>query len=268
MISAQSQVLAATAVFVVNLVWMGLRGRTIWDRYVGPGRPGRSALLWATALIGAATIYLGAPAALGMVGGWGWSTSSTLVEVTTSQAEGGLAYAVFSGPSMGALLPAGVCLTTLGWFAILIDSRTQMLPDRLTALMAVEIILLALTGPLIADTDPHWYLVVLTAAVLWLLPVLLGNRLGQVGMGDVKIAPVLGATLGTCSFKVAALGLAGAFVAAGLRSLFHLSHPKWRNRARPGGQSVRRFAFGPYLVGAAIASWTLVAVGMALTVAS
>lgn len=263
MTAAQTQLLAGVAVLAINLVWMGMRGPALWQRYLPDHAPRPSEALWATSLLGAVTLFLGLTAASAIPGGWGMPFHEVFggpaTTVTGDEAGTGAA-ALFQARTAGAVLPVGVSIVTLGWLAILIDLRTRRLPDALTALMAIEVVSSAVAAPLAVPVADGWYWALAASACIWVLPVAIGNRLGQVGLGDVKVAAVLGVALGTCSFGLAALGLMAAYVAAGVHASVRLS------TAKDHSVGTRRFAFGPYLLGAAIGTWGLLVVGTALTV--
>lgn len=232
--SGQIQALAAAFLVAVNAGWVALRGPELWRRYLPGEAPNNLSAVWATALLGATAVYAGFSAGNPMPGGWG-----------------------LAGP-IGVLPPVGVSLVSLGWLAILIDHRTQRLPDPVTALMALEVLSAVVLAPLAVPVAESWFWVAASSALIWVAPAAVGYCLGQVGLGDVKISPVLGVALGTCSLVVATMTLALAYVAAAVHAGLRLS------KRSPAGYP-RRFALGPYLVGSAIAGWTLVALRTALT---
>ncbi|WP_099332006.1 prepilin peptidase [Actinomyces minihominis] len=222
------QLLAALVILTANLLWLGLTGSRLLSRYLPAERLRPVTLVWGSALTGSLAIYLGAVQRPSLPGGWGWGDAGT-----------------------GVVVGIGVVLTSLGWISILIDSRTLRLPDPITGLMALEVLLFVLLPPALGHVGSAWFWAITLGAVTWTVPLVVGFRLGQVGRGDIKLAPVLGAALATCSFRIAVLGLLAAFTVAALRALFLM--------ARPGSQT--RFPFGPYMVGSALGCWVLAAVG-------
>ncbi len=222
------QLLAALVILATNLLWLGLSGSKLLSRYLPAESLQPLTLVWGSALLGSVAIYLGAAQRPSLPGGWGWT-----------------------GDGTGVVIGVGVVLASLGWISILIDARTLRLPDSITALMGLEVLLFVLLPPASGPVSSAWFWAILLGAAAWTIPLLLGFRFGQVGRGDIKIAPVLGAALATCSFRVAILGLLAAFTVAALRALFLM--------ARPGSRT--RIPFGPYMVGSAIGCWALAAVG-------
>ena len=227
------QVAIGVLVTGLNLVWVALRGGSLVSRYLPDSRFGALNLLWGTALSGACALYVGTLGVDRHAGGWGFIIGDA---------------AVWGG---GTVIGIGVSIVTFGWLSILIDSRVQRLPDELTILMALQVGALVLTAPWLLDVSQDWFPSILAGAIVWTVPLALGNRFGQVGAGDVKLAPVLGAALASSSFCVALLGLAAAFVTAAIQALFMAVRP----------ETSRRFSFGPHLLGCAIACWALATLG-------
>ena len=234
MIANEAQWVLAIAMLAANLLWVGLRGRSLLEHYLPDSALSHLSLMWGSTVSGAAALYVGSWGAHTPVGGWGFGATGTGASL-----EGGTVTAL------------GVSLASLGWMSILIDSRVRKLPDQLTGLLAVEVAVLVLVSPWTIGVASQWFLPIVAGAVVWTLPLAVGQRLGEVGLGDVKLAPVLGAALATCSFRVALLGLAAAFVAAFIRALFLTVR---------GGLS-KRFSFGPYLMGSALGCWVLATLG-------
>lgn len=127
-----------------------------------------------------------------------------------------------------------------------IDLERRILPNRIVvpALFAVLAAQLAL--------DPGRYLVAVVysfgAGLLLFLPTLI--RRGAVGMGDVKLAALLGATLG----KLVAAALTIGLCAAGAAALLLVAT---RSRAA----LKQEIPLGPFLAGGAIAAVLLSAPG-------
>lgn len=197
----------AAAIVLVNLVWLVIFGSSLTQRYL-PGLQSLT-LIWPTLLLGAILLYGG------------------------------------SFLSLGARLPTGTAMFTLGWISALIDGRTRRLPDMLTALMGLEAVTALLLGSLIQSVNPHVWLNALAGALLWTAVVGLGWRLKQMGLGDLKLAPVLGFILGCGSWGDAGLALALAFLIGGLHGLV---------ASVRGGRGLR-IPFGPSMLSAAMATW-------------
>ncbi len=234
---ALETVLAVTFA-LANMGWIWSRGAQLWVDYV-PGPPPKEKYLVVWPLIlGMLVFLIGVVAPRGAPGGWGWPIGSSAPATTVGA---------------GLALPIGMTLATLGPLAAAIDSRSQRLPDLLTAFMGIEVFIAILITPLLTVTSQAWYPAIFAATAVWVFPLALGRTLRQVGLGDVKIAAVLGAALGTSSFRVAVLGLSAAFVAAAIYALV----PKSSRR------SSSRIALGPFLIGGALLSWCLAGLGTA-----
>ncbi|MCI1641110.1 MAG: prepilin peptidase [Actinomyces sp.] len=149
--------------------------------------------------------------------------------------------------------PAATVVAMAGTMSILVDARTHRLPDVLTLVMAGGV----LAGLACASASSAGIggpgAVLLSAGVgaaIWAAPLVLG-RLARAGVGggDLKLAPVLGAFLGLAGWDAALGGLVIAFVAAGARALAAV--------ARGRADLRTRLAMGPWLIGGALAAWTL-----------
>jgi leader peptidase (prepilin peptidase)/N-methyltransferase len=127
---------------------------------------------------------------------------------------------------VGAILAAALVLLTA------IDLDRRLLPDAIVLpTLAVVLILQIAFYP---DHALEWVLAALAAALFFFVPLLVYPA--GMGMGDVKLAALLGAALGK---SVAAAILAGLFAAA-VVALFVL--------AREGlGARKKTIAFGPFL---------------------
>lgn len=154
--------------------------------------------------------------------------------------------------ALAALLHVGVgprglviaCVVAILVELAAIDLERHILPNRIVvpALVAVLGAQLAL--------DPSFYLKALVSAVVaglfLLIPALM--RRGALGMGDVKLAALIGAALGPVAATALALGLTGA----GAYALLLLAT---RSRA----VLKQEIALGPFLAGGAIAAVLLAA---------
>ena len=206
--------LIGTAVWLAFGVWMYTSGWTIQRDYLtGGGAPAleRLSITWLTLLIGAAALL----------------------------------YARLQ-PS----LPAFIALAMVGAVSILVDARVRLLPNRYTAAMALGVAI-GVGCAFIDEADRGTLaLTVGGGALMWVVPMLAAYLVRSgVGLGDVKIAPVLGAALGTLGLQAALSGLVIAFVGAGLGALWALVRRK--------ATLTSRIAMGPYLIGGALAAYTL-----------
>lgn len=111
--------------------------------------------------------------------------------------------AVF-GPTLEAALAAGFCVVLLTLSVI--DARLRIVPDRIV----LPAVALALVAHTLLDPSPEWMLSAIAAAG-FLFVVVLAYPQG-LGMGDVKLALLLGAVLGTSVFVALVLGLLAALV--------------------------------------------------------
>lgn len=176
------------------------------------------------------------------------------VEAVTAALWAGVGWwAWVAGDGLG-LLPLLLVLSAAGVALWCIDVQHHRLPDPIVLpLYPITIVGLAFAGLL----SGSWPLLdVVLGAGVWLLVVggvwLVSLGAGM-GFGDVKLAPILGATLGWLGWEVAVLGLILAFVGGGLAGVYLLVS----KRAGRGSH----LAFGPFLLlGSAIAiilgQWT------------
>jgi leader peptidase (prepilin peptidase)/N-methyltransferase len=145
----------------------------------------------------------------------------------------------------GALLPLLLVLTSAGTALFVIDLEHHRLPDAIVLpLYPVTVVGLVLAGVL----DREWPLAASAIGVaIWLIVIgglwLVSGGRGM-GFGDVKLAPVLGATLGWTAVSAAAVGLFAAFAAGALIGLLLMA-------ARRAGRRTA-IPFGPVLLGGAL----------------
>ena len=189
-----------------------------------------------------------------------------LVELTT-----GIAWAVTGAwalavPDRTALLPLLLILVSAGIALAFIDVEHHRLPNSIVLpLYPVTIAGLAFAGMMNAEWPWREALIGLGAWLLligglWLLS---GGR--GMGFGDVKLAPVLGATLGWVSVSSALTGLLAAFVlgaAVGIGILVARRTPAPVSTAVPDTSGLKDLAgtgepagtpmaFGPFLLAGA-----------------
>ncbi len=148
-----------------------------------------------------------------------------------------------STPSAAAL----VSVTMLGWLSALTDLRTHKLPNAYTGAMAIGVVIGCACAVLVSQAPVSVLVDIAWGGAIWAVPMWLLSRLpGGVGFGDVKLAPVLGAMLGSASLSAAVFGLFLSVITAGLGAVWQLV------TASAGMRS--RIPLGPWLVlGAVIA---------------
>jgi leader peptidase (prepilin peptidase)/N-methyltransferase len=148
---------------------------------------------------------------------------------------------------VSAAVPAFLVLVTAGVLLVLVDARHRLLPDRVV-LPALGAGVILLAGAAAATGDWSALLRAVTAAAV-LFVVFLALALaspGGLGMGDVKLAALLGLHLGWLGWDAVLLGaLAGFVVQAAVALVLLAARRVGRGDALP---------FGPaMIVGAALA---------------
>lgn len=170
-----------------------------------------------------------------------------LIELANAVLWGALAWwTLASGGVVAAMLPWLLILASACLALVAIDFEHHRLPDAIVwPLYPAMVVGLALAGLL----SGQWPIAsALIGAGAWLLLIgglwLFSGGRGM-GFGDVKLAPVLGATVGWLGWQASVVGLLSAFVLGGVVGIILMAI----GRARRGS----RIPFGPYLVaGAAI----------------
>jgi leader peptidase (prepilin peptidase) / N-methyltransferase len=141
-----------------------------------------------------------------------------------------------------AVLVAGLLALMPG--IALIDLRHRIIPNRLTypaLLLFVPVILLAWAIGDAADPVRAGLGLLLYGGTLFIVAAISGGM----GMGDVKLAAVIGLVLGSLGFRFVGVAAAAAIVLGGLGAIVALAMGRGRKSAIP---------FGPYLaVGAVVA---------------
>lgn len=176
-------------------------------------------VLLLAALLGAAgaalAYFVTASAVVDRLGSWADCLVSGRAVVVAAT---GLLWGVISAWSLSggmavSMLPVVLALLTAGVLLTVIDIRHHRLPDALVLpLYPVTVLGLALDG----FATGRWPVVpAILGGVVWIvvvgLPWLISGGRGM-GFGDVKLAPVLGVTLGWVALSVAVAGLLIAFL--------------------------------------------------------
>lgn len=150
-------------------------------------------------------------------------------------------WALNSGDVIASLLPWLLVLASACIALFVIDLQHHRLPDAIVfPLYPVLVIGLVIAGILSGSWEIPGALI---GAGIWLVVIgglwfVSGGR--GMGFGDVKLAPILGATLGWLGWQAAVVGLMSAFVLGGVVGLILII----TGQARRG----TRIPFGPYLV--------------------
>lgn len=147
------------------------------------------------------------------------------------------------------IAPLVLAWVSAGIALFVIDLQHHRLPNAVVYPMyPVTVAGLALAS--FGTGTASWWSVV-GGMVVWVTPLGLLYILTRgrgLGLGDVKVAAPLGATLGWFGIPVALVGLVGAFVLGAVVGIGVLAH---RSRTLP--RRGRRIAFGPFLLlGAAV----------------
>lgn len=148
---------------------------------------------------------------------------------------------------LSAQLPAFLCLAAAAVLLAVIDLRHHLLPDRVV-LPSLGIATLLLT--LAAAADGHWAALlraVVAAAVLFLVFLILALiDPSGLGFGDVKLAALVGLSLGWLGWGAVLLGAVAGFVVQALLALVLLAARRVELRGE--------LPFGPaMMLGAALA---------------
>ena len=163
-----------------------------------------------------------------------------LIELANAALWFGLAWWALAPGNPAELLPTLLVVGSAGLALAAIDLDHHRLPNAIVyplyPVVLAGLCLAALVGP-------QAWLAALVGAGLWLLVIgglWLASGGRGMGLGDVKLAPVLGAVLGWLSVGVAVIGLFTAFVLGAIVGLALML------AGRAGRRS--RIPFGPYLV--------------------
>lgn len=152
-----------------------------------------------------------------------------------------LAWWALDGDTINPLLPLALVLTAAGVALAFIDLEHHRLPDAIVLpLYPITVVGLLFAG--LMSGEWPWSSALIGLAV-WLGPIgalwfFSGGR--GMGFGDVKLAPVLGVTLGWVGVGAAVVGLFAAFLVGGIVGVALMV-------ARRAGRR-SQLAFGPYLL--------------------
>lgn len=180
-----------------------------------------------------------------------------LVEIGTGLAWATTVAWTLAGPGRLGLLPLLLVLVSAGIALAVIDVDHHRLPDAIVLpLYPVTALGLALAG----FVDGAWpWVACLLGLGAWLLLIgglWLATSGRGMGLGDVKLAPILGATLGWVGVAEALVGLLAAFVVGavvGVGVLLARRRSPVPSGPRPGesAEPATQIAFGPFLLAGA-----------------
>lgn len=208
-------IIMGALVWVSTIWWLWARGWFIHRNYMAGEqlRPmSRNAFVWTSAIIGAMTL-------------------------------------IVSHQRPGA--PGIIVVAMVGFASSYIDVRTHKLPNVFTVVMAWGALIGWLTAFVVdSSTFVERLTVSVIGALIWALPMIIVRVVGgQIGMGDLKLAPILGAVVGMVGIPAAVFSFLLTYISAGLSALWLLF---------TGSTSVRsRIPLGPWMVGSAIAGHIL-----------
>ncbi|WP_194906206.1 prepilin peptidase [Catenulispora rubra] len=142
---------------------------------------------------------------------------------------------------MAAQLPAYLYFVVVGVPLATIDATTGKLPNRLT-LPSYPILVIMLSAAEIASPNQGSTVRAATAGVLLVALFMVSALVRGVGLGDVKLAGVLGLVLGFRGWTTVYIGMLAAFALAAIFIVF--------SGFRPGSRE--RIPLGPFLVAGAL----------------
>jgi len=161
--------------------------------------------------------------------------------VVTALAFGVLALRV----GMDAVLPAFLAVMAVGTAISIVDLREKRIPNRML-LVAAPVVAVLLVAAVLVRGEPTRILWVLAgAAALFVVYFLIALAApSAMGMGDVKLAALLGAPLGAAGLTGWLTGLFAAFLIGGIVAVITLAAGRvgWRGS----------IPFGPWMVAGAL----------------
>jgi leader peptidase (prepilin peptidase)/N-methyltransferase len=165
--------------------------------------------------------------------------------VVTAVAFGVLAWRV----GADAVLPAFLAVMAAGTAISIVDLREKRIPNRILLVAGPAVVLLLAAGFLVRGEPVKLLAVLAGAAAMFVLYFLIALIVpAAMGMGDVKLAALLGGVLGAVGLTGWLAGLLAAFLVGGLVSLVALVAGRvgWRGS----------IPFGPWMVVGALAGLT------------
>ena len=152
---------------------------------------------------------------------------------------------LFVAAQMRPGMPAVMTVAMIGVLSAYVDAQTHRLPNAYTAAMGIGVSVGVIVGVIISPLWQQRLIGCVAGALIWTIPIALLNRLpGGMGGGDVKLAPVLGAMVGTVGIQAAVSSLALSFVLAGFAAL-------WKIVIGSAGTK-SRVPMGPWMIGSAL----------------
>lgn len=186
-----------------------------------------------------------------------------LIELATAIAFGLIGLASFWGAYPLALVPTFLIITAAGIALIVIDLEHYRLPNQIVATAYLLAGIATIIGLVAAGFAG--YAAGLVGGMLMWGAVFGGSWLitrGRgVGMGDVKLAPLLGASLGMLGVAEAAIGLLVTFLLGAVVGIWLLATGRvQRRQAIPFGPFMVTGWFLTVVLGSPLASWYLTVV--------
>ena len=168
-----------------------------------------------------------------------------LVEATNALLWIALAWWALAVPDRMSVLPLLLVLASAGLALAVIDFEHHRLPDVIV-LWLYPVALIGLLLSQLIQSQGHWPAAFCGAAIwgltiggLWLVTSGRG-----MGLGDAKLAPVLGAVTGWLGIAESAIGLLAAFLLGAIVGIGLIASGRSQRRSR--------MAFGPFLLGGAL----------------
>lgn len=165
-----------------------------------------------------------------------------------------IAGAVVAGAAFGVLafrlgwdgvLPAALAVAASGTAISIVDLREKRIPNRMLLVAAPAVVLLLVAGLLPRGEPARLLAALVGAAALFALYLLIALVVpAAMGMGDVKLAAVLGGALGAAGLTAWLVGLLAAFLVGGIVAVIALAAGRvgWRGS----------IPFGPWMVVGAV----------------